>query len=370
MYKAGLEARYASLPERIALLVQLGNRDAALVAASLSKEGRSVTEAEVRGGAARPISTARRPRHRVAQVRNPAVLAGFSEEALRRAYDAGRIARMPTHLTLHVGAAARDRETGRACRVVAKVPASRAWTVWFPGGDELVERDVDKLEAIEAPPNLPPLPARPMSRAAAPGAAASDEGETPVAPTLAAPTLAAPTAPTPAAPTDPPPGVDLNHPRVAEIRAMLARERAAAASDEAPAAPTPDGPTDRARLLAAQGPAVFDRVTETALGVPVGTSQAFEEAVAARSEKIRSEKSSQLVQHNFSEPEVRFVTGAWAPNIRNLAVAEILGDAAPSSSSPRDPSPDELAAMLQRFQLRGGNVNALLADANVAPMET
>ena len=139
---------------------------------------------------------------------------------------------------------------------------------------------------------------------------------------------------------------------------------------ETPAAPTPDGPTHRARLLAAQGPAVFDRVTETALGVPVGTSQAFEEAVAARSEKIRSLKSSQLVQHNFSEPEVRFVTGAWAPNIRNLAVAEILGDAAPSASSPRDPSPDELAAMLQRFQLRGGNVNALLADANVAPMET
>ena len=139
---------------------------------------------------------------------------------------------------------------------------------------------------------------------------------------------------------------------------------------ETPAAPTPDGPTHRARLLAAQGPAVFDPFTQTALGVHVGTSQAFEEAVAARSEKIRSLKSSQLVQHNFSEPEVRFVTGAWAPNIRNLAVAEILGDAAPSASSPRDPSPDELAAMLQRFQLRGGNVNALLADANVAPMET
>ena len=31
----------------------------------------------------------RRPRHRVAQVRNPAVLAGFSVEALQRAYDAG-----------------------------------------------------------------------------------------------------------------------------------------------------------------------------------------------------------------------------------------------------------------------------------------
>ena len=31
----------------------------------------------------------RRPRHRVAQVRNPAVLAGFSVEALQRAYEAG-----------------------------------------------------------------------------------------------------------------------------------------------------------------------------------------------------------------------------------------------------------------------------------------
>ena len=136
---------------------------------------------------------------------------------------------------------------------------------------------------------------------------------------------------------------------------------------ETPAAPTPDGPTHRARLLAAQGPAVFDPFTQTALGVHVGTSQAFEEAVAARSEKIRSLKSSQLVQHNFSEPEVRFVTGAWAPNIRNLAVAEILGDAAPSASSPRDPSPDELAAILERFKLRGGDVRALLAKAGVAP---
>ena len=41
---------------------------------------------------------------------------------------------------------------------------------------------------------------------------------------------------------DPPPGVDLNDPRVAEIRAMRARERAAAASDDAVqpvAAPAP-----------------------------------------------------------------------------------------------------------------------------------
>ena len=46
----------------------------------------------------------------------------------------------------------------------------------------------------------------------------------------------------PPAPPVPPPGIDLNDPRVAEIRAMLARERAAAASDEAVqpvAAPAP-----------------------------------------------------------------------------------------------------------------------------------
>ena len=49
------------------------------------------------------------------------------------------------------------------------------------------------------------------------------------------------TAPAPAPPV-PPPGIDLNDPRVAEIRAMRARERAAAASDDAVqpvAAPAP-----------------------------------------------------------------------------------------------------------------------------------
>ena len=60
-----------------------------------------------------------------------------------------------THLTLHSGAAARDLDTGRACRVVAKVWGGGAWTVWFPDDDELVKRSADKLEAIEAPPNLP-----------------------------------------------------------------------------------------------------------------------------------------------------------------------------------------------------------------------
>ncbi len=104
---------------------------------------------------------------------------------------------------------------------------------------------------------------------------------------------------------------------------------AAPASDDAPA---PDGSTDRARqLVAFIAPAVFKRLTETALGVPVGTSQAFAEAVDAQSEKIRCDTSSQLMQeHNFSEPEARFATAALAPSIRNLAVAELLGDAAPA----------------------------------------
>ena len=167
------------MTQKIPLLVQLGKRDAALVAASLSKEGRPVTEAEVRGGAARPFSTARRPRHRVAQVLKPEVLAGFSVQALERAYDAGRIAGTPTHLTLHAGAVARDRETGTACRVVEKVCGGGAWRVWCPGHDELVERSAERLEAIEAPPNLPPVPARLMPWAVAPWAPAKDDSDAP-----------------------------------------------------------------------------------------------------------------------------------------------------------------------------------------------
>ena len=56
----------------------------------------------------------------------------------------------PTHLTLHSGAAARDLDTGKVCRVVEKVWGGGAWKVQFPGDDELVERPADKLEAIEA----------------------------------------------------------------------------------------------------------------------------------------------------------------------------------------------------------------------------
>ena len=55
----------------------------------------------------------------------------------------------PTHLTLHSGAAARDLDTGKVCRVVEKVWGGGAWRVRFPGDDELVERPADKLEAIE-----------------------------------------------------------------------------------------------------------------------------------------------------------------------------------------------------------------------------
>ena len=133
---------------------------------------------------------------------------------------------------------------------------------------------------------------------------------------------------------------------------------------ETPAAPTPDGPTHRARLLAAQAPAVFSRLTETALGVAVGTSQAFAEAVTARSEKIGSDTSSKLVQqHNFSEPEARFVTTALEPSFRKLAVAELLGDAAPApgASSPRALTREELVAGLARLEL--GEADDVHAEA-------
>jgi len=116
--------------------------------------------------------------------------------------------------------------------------------------------------------------------------------------------------------------------------------------------------------LAAQFPAVYNRLTEAALGVARGTSQAFAEAVTAQSEKIRSQTSSQLVQQfTFSEPEARFVTTALAPNIRNLAVAQLLGDAAraPGAPSPRALTHEELVAELARFEL--GEVDDIRAEA-------
>ena len=153
----------------------------------------------------------------------------------------------------------------------------------------------------------------------------------------------------------------------AEIEAEALRMDATAAAE----APAPDNLTSRVEHFLGQGRPFFAKQTADAVCVRVGTSQAFEEAVATRAEYHRKINfTSMRSVDGGSDSEAQTVVDMLAPDFRNLAVAEILGDAAPSASSPRDPSPDELAAMLQRFQLRGGNVNALLADANVAPMET
>ena len=57
MYKAGLEAHYEPLTQKIPLGTRpgFGWLNAALVAASLSEPGHPVTEADVRCGAARPF---------------------------------------------------------------------------------------------------------------------------------------------------------------------------------------------------------------------------------------------------------------------------------------------------------------------------
>jgi hypothetical protein len=56
-----------------------------------------------------------------------------------------------TRITLYVGVTARDLDTAKTCRVVARVWGGDAWKVQFPGDDELVERPAGKLEAIEDP---------------------------------------------------------------------------------------------------------------------------------------------------------------------------------------------------------------------------
>ena len=275
----------------------------------------------------------------------------------------------PTHLTLHSGAAARDLDTGKVCRVVGKVWGGGAWRVRFPGDDELVERDVDKLEAIEAPPNLPPLPARPMPRAAAPGAAAREDSDTEGE---AAPQQVAPRRPVRAAAAKAARKLEEQAGQVvregAETPDVFPPPSPASDDAEAPAAPAPDVSAERVAPWLAHGQTVGAALTATALREPAGTSRAFEEAVATRVAFHGSGIFAELRgRAGASVPEARFVTETLAPGFQNLAVAEILGAAAPSASSPRDPSPDELAAMLQRFQLRGGNVNALLAKAGVAP---
>ena len=161
-----------------------------------------------------------------------------------------------------------------------------------------------------------------------------------------------------------------------EIRAAYQREeeeRRAAASDdaEAPAAPAPDVSAERVASWLAHGRKNVAALTATAFREPAGRSRAFAEAVAARVAFHGSGSFAELTgRFGASVPEARFVTETLAPDFQNLAVAEILGAAAPSASSPRDPSPDELAAMLQRFELHGGNVNELLAKAGVAPRQS
>ena len=153
----------------------------------------------------------------------------------------------------------------------------------------------------------------------------------------------------------------------AEIEAEALRMDATAAAE----APAPDDSTSRVEHFLRQGRPFFAKQTADAVCMRVGTSQAFEEAVATRAEYHRKINfTSMRSVDGGSDSEAQTVVDMLAPNFRNLAVAELLGDAAPSASSPRDPSPDELAAMLERFVRNGGNVNALLAGANVAPMET
>ena len=136
----------------------------------------------------------------------------------------------------------------------------------------------------------------------------------------------------------------------------------------APPAPAPAAAAERVASWLAHGRKNVAALTATALREPAGRSRAFAEAVAARVAFHGSGSFAELTgRFGASVPEARFVTETLAPDFQNLAVAEILGDAAPSASSPRDPSPDELAAMLQRFVLRGGNVDGLLAKAGVAP---
>ena len=150
----------------------------------------------------------------------------------------------------------------------------------------------------------------------------------------------------------------------AEIEAEALRMDATAAAE----APAPDDSTFRVEHFLRQGRPFFAKQTADAVCMRVGTSQAFEEAVATRAEYHRKINfTSMRSVDGGSDSEAQTVVDMLAPNFRNLAVAELLGDAASSASSPRDPPPDELAAMLERFKLRGGDVSALLAKAGVAP---
>ena len=154
-----------------------------------------------------------------------------------------------------------------------------------------------------------------------------------------------------------------------DARVVARRRGLVEEAPETPAAPAPDGSAERVAPWLAHGQNVVAALTATALREPAGRSRAFEEAVADRVAFHGSGVFAELRngRAGASVPEAQAVVDMLAPDFQNLAVAEILGDAAPSASSPRDPSPDELAAMLQRFVLLGGNVDGLLAKAGVAP---
>ena len=136
---------------------------------------------------------------------------------------------------------------------------------------------------------------------------------------------------------------------------------------QAPAAPALDDSWSRVAHFVGQGRPFFAKRTAAAVCMRVGTSQAFEEAVAARVEYHRKFNFATMRNADGgSDLEAQTVIDMLTPDFRNLAVAELLGDAARSASSPRDPSPDELAAMLERFARGGGDLNALFAKAGVA----
>jgi hypothetical protein len=171
---------------------------------------------------------------------------------------------------------------------------------------------------------------QPMPRAAAPRAVAG-EVEAPAAPAPDDSTVQAPAAPAPD---------DL----------------------QAPAAPALDDSWSRVARFVGQGRPFFAKRTAAAVCMRVGTSQAFEEAVAARVEDHR--KINFTTMRNVdggSDLEAQTVIDMLTPDFRNLAVAELLGDAAPSASSPRALTHEELVAGLARFEL--GEVDAVHAEA-------
>ena len=131
---------------------------------------------------------------------------------------------------------------------------------------------------------------------------------------------------------------------------------------QAPAAPALDDSWSRVARFVGQGRPFFAKRTAAAVCMRVGTSQAFEEAVAARVEDHR--KINFTTMRNVdggSDLEAQTVIDMLTPDFRNLAVAELLGDAAPSASSPRALTHEELVAGLARFEL--GEVDAVHAEA-------